>query len=296
MKILARMRWIFLLAVVGCQAPHSTMKEETSPQEVMDTAETDRPEYLDTAVEPVPGAESDEPDDTSGTPAKLPETGEEDGVWYYLDLDGDGFGDWETYAFGEMPPNGVTMGLDCDDGNSAVNPLALEICDGLDNDCDGLFGENEVLLSSGHWACETGLGCQSTGLTFEYNYDLAPSKEKWNCHGTNGVSCNAYNGDTPCVSKRPILCVQDGNLPAPPSVDFWTGNPAKISPGVEGCVLGSPADMTTVCQYNFGSSWRVATFHDDHQWRMTVQGPSGAAVGDRAWLTIYDQNAECWNP
>jgi len=38
--------------------------------------------------------------------------------------------------------NGVTAaGDDCNDGNATVRPGAVEVCDGLDNDCDGSFDE-----------------------------------------------------------------------------------------------------------------------------------------------------------
>lgn len=48
------------------------------------------------------------------------------------DDDGDGFG-----AFGSASCPG--SGVDCDDLDSRVFPSAPELCDGLDNDCDGLL-------------------------------------------------------------------------------------------------------------------------------------------------------------
>ena len=57
---------------------------------------------------------------------------------YYVDADGDGFGDEatgvETCA---QPANTITVGGDCDDSNDQIYPGATEICDELDNDCDG---------------------------------------------------------------------------------------------------------------------------------------------------------------
>jgi hypothetical protein len=58
---------------------------------------------------------------------------------YYLDLDGDGFGDYENTIEACTPPPGYVENFDdCDDGNAEVNPLATEICnDGVDDNCNG---------------------------------------------------------------------------------------------------------------------------------------------------------------
>jgi len=60
-------------------------------------------------------------------------------IMYYADADNDGFGDFATGApFCTNPGAGyVTNSLDCDDSNNAIYPGAIEICDGIDNDCVG---------------------------------------------------------------------------------------------------------------------------------------------------------------
>jgi hypothetical protein len=63
---------------------------------------------------------------------------------YYLDADGDGFGDINgTPIFTCNPgPNYVADATDCDDANVAINPGATEICgDNLDNDCNGTIDD-----------------------------------------------------------------------------------------------------------------------------------------------------------
>lgn len=60
-------------------------------------------------------------------------------VTYYKDTDLDGYGDPNVSLEGcTQPPGYVMDDTDCDDTNFTVNPAATEICDGLDNDCDGL--------------------------------------------------------------------------------------------------------------------------------------------------------------
>ncbi len=64
-------------------------------------------------------------------------------VLYFEDGDGDGFGDKQAFACLCAPAGAyvVTVGGDCDDGDAERNPQLPEVCDGVDNDCDGLVDE-----------------------------------------------------------------------------------------------------------------------------------------------------------
>ncbi len=59
------------------------------------------------------------------------------GTWY-LDADGDGYGSDATTAVSCAGPDGYspTAG-DCDDADPAINPEAAEVCNDIDDDCDG---------------------------------------------------------------------------------------------------------------------------------------------------------------
>ena len=58
-------------------------------------------------------------------------------VWY-LDSDGDGSGDaTRSVAACQQPDGFVSQATDCDDGDGAVHPGALEVCNGTDDDCNG---------------------------------------------------------------------------------------------------------------------------------------------------------------
>ncbi len=61
---------------------------------------------------------------------------------WYADVDGDGTGDpTTTYTSCSAPAGFIADSSDCDDSNSAVNPSATEVCDGIDNNCDGAIDE-----------------------------------------------------------------------------------------------------------------------------------------------------------
>ncbi len=69
---------------------------------------------------------------------EVDEGGAIDAVDYYPDVDGDGFGDEAAVASScEVLDGFLLEGGDCDDSAGEVHPEALEVCDGLDNDCDG---------------------------------------------------------------------------------------------------------------------------------------------------------------
>lgn len=61
-----------------------------------------------------------------------------DGRFYYADSDGDTYGDPDAALRScEQPDGHVTDLTDCDDTNAAVHPAADELCDEVDNNCDG---------------------------------------------------------------------------------------------------------------------------------------------------------------
>ena len=114
----------------------------------------------------------DDPHDVSG-----PST-------YYADSDSDGFGDPTSAMDACEPPSGyVQDDQDCDDTDPDVNPDADEVCNGLDDDCDGAAdGSDAIDPTSWHpdedgdgWpaeegavsACEQPSGYLEPGETFD---------------------------------------------------------------------------------------------------------------------------------
>ncbi len=64
-------------------------------------------------------------------------------AFYYVDGDGDGFGSASDVVSACEAPHGYAGNPDdCDDSDAAINPDAAEVCDGVDNDCDGDVDED----------------------------------------------------------------------------------------------------------------------------------------------------------
>ncbi len=62
---------------------------------------------------------------------------------YYLDADGDGYGDLNiTLEDCSVPSGYAANSTDCDDTDTSINPGATEVCDGVDNSCDGNVDES----------------------------------------------------------------------------------------------------------------------------------------------------------
>lgn len=175
------------------------------------------------------------------------------------DRDGDGFGTGEYRQNCEFPQ------LDTDDDCAACNPLTGEICDGVDNDrnglidepipCDGTTAACPQPLAISHlaeWACREGLctvvplertseACQN--VTFEcvnqaYDTSLA------DLHGCYGPDIpEGLDHDAECIIDELIPCIDVMDCPLEtetiPYNTQWRCQDAQcviVSPALPGCM------------------------------------------------------------
>ncbi|MCB9744522.1 MAG: hypothetical protein H6741_10870 [Alphaproteobacteria bacterium] len=225
-----------LLALLGCRTDKDQPVDSDLPSD-----ETD----LDQDGYAAPGDCDDEDPSVNPGAAELcdgldndcdgevDEPGAEGGQTFYVDADGDGYGDTPVVAC-SLPEGAAELGGDCDDedpaynpgaeesdcsdpndyncdgsvgyadsdgdgyaaceecddGDAAVNPRATEICDGVDNDCDGEVDAGAVDAST-FWQDADGDGYGDVELT------------ETACEASEGYVDNAEDCDDGAASTYP---------------------------------------------------------------------------------------------
>ncbi len=126
--------------VVGCDAPGASF--------VADNTDCD-----DTRADVSPGVAEQCDGVDNNCDGFIDEATAVDSSSWYVDADADGFGDTDSGISACSGPEGyIADGGDCDDTSVAVNPDAAELCDGVDNNCDGTIDEGEALDSLAWYA------------------------------------------------------------------------------------------------------------------------------------------------
>jgi hypothetical protein len=80
---------------------------------------------------------------------------------FYRDTDGDGYGDPDNSASASdstTPYGYVDNSDDCDDDDADINPDATEVCDQVDNDCNGEIDEGDVCVQNTYYKDTDGDG------------------------------------------------------------------------------------------------------------------------------------------
>lgn len=82
---------------------------------------------------------------------------------WYADVDGDGLGDGTTATSACPPPaDYVRISGDCDDTEALAYDGGTEVCDGIDNDCDGLIDDGFDADADGFGDC---IDCDDTNAS-----------------------------------------------------------------------------------------------------------------------------------
>ena len=89
-----------------------------------------------------------------------------DALSWHADTDGDGYGDAGSATAACSQPSGYTSDdTDCDDSDGSANPGAAEVCDEVDNDCDGEVDEDSATDAATWYADGDGDGYGASSST-----------------------------------------------------------------------------------------------------------------------------------
>ena len=222
---------------------------------------------------------------------------------WYADSDGDGHGDPDAPTSACTQPAGtVDSSDDCDDTNAAVSPAGIELCNGIDDDCNGEIDDNPTDTST-WYADSDGDGYGDPSVSVE----ACPPGDGWvansdDCNdldGTNWDDCGSSSGggctdtvhqwsdSSPSQPELHIVSVYeaDGGHGGPPgniTVDI-------DRPGNVVLVLSSYEPVDWTVREQAGTTIDEVILNGYHTQRL-VSGAASATVLDRS----YESSGTYW--
>jgi hypothetical protein len=152
----------------------------------------------------------------------------------YRDADGDGYGDPGVSipsCDGTIPAGYVADHSDCNDASASAHPGAVEVCDGIDNDCNGLVDESP----SGEDSDADGVHDLCDNCPFVYN----PSQSDFD-HDGEGDACDLNDGLILIYGTDDKSDIEWQQETGPTSWNVYTGDLATLrSTGVYTQIPGS---------------------------------------------------------
>ncbi len=126
-------------------------------------------------------------------------------ITFYADTDNDDHGNSnDTLDKCEMPDGYVEIAQDCDDNDATIHENALELCDGLDNDCDGSLDEGVTET----YYLDVDNDGYGAGVGYEHCSDPSGSGQTFT---TNSDDCNDSNSEIYPFAKEHKMDAVDSN-------------------------------------------------------------------------------------
>ena len=200
----------------GFGVPTDTVEACEAPEGWVTNAE-DCDDTVDTTF---PGADElcNEVDDDCDT--LIDNETDTDAAWH-ADVDLDGFGDPADVVIScREVPGRVADSTDCDDANQQVNPAAQEVCNGIDDDCDGAIDDAEATDPTTWYADRDrdGYGDETTALA-ACDAPTGYAAAAGDCDD-NDAAYNPGAPETDCLDPNDYNC--DGSVAyADADADGW---------------------------------------------------------------------------
>ncbi len=290
---------LFLLAV-GCGEESKDSSPDTGePETTPVDQDLDGDGYLvsEDCDDEDPAVHPDAEERCDGIDNDCDDTVDEDAVdaaTWYADADGDGYGDNEAITTAcEQPSGHVEDATDCDDADATVNPGAVDIPDGVDNDCSGEVDEE---------ACDDGVDNDGDGLLDCEDGDCIDAEicgEEGNCDdgvdndGDGWTDCRDDECWPECEPDGVKARVSGGTMVnrAKRHTHLWS-----YSPHIGGATF---LKESTARLYSVrGTVWRMhTTHHPSYPHSFTYYATSAScqwsvAVATARWSQLWDGDGE----
>ena len=207
---------------------------------------------------------------------------EEDAVdvtTWYMDSDADGYGGTTTVVTCYQPTGYESTGGDCDDSEPAANPGESEVCDGIDNDCDGTVDEADAIDASTWYADNDSDGYGDSGVARR-------ACDQPSGYVTDGTDCD--DGDDAINPGASELCNGDDD-DCNGLVDDNPSDGAYLADDADSDGMGAPGTTTLQCD---GADNELDCLDSDPTEPQVVDASSASATQDgtltNPWLTIQD--------
>ena len=151
---------------------------------------------------------------------------------HYADDDGDGFGDPSNSIMwcATSPAGYTTDSTDCDDSSSVVNPVAQELCDNIDNDCDQLIDDADPNVTGGSTYYTDGDG-DGYGSSLSITACNQPNGSAINADDCDDSDSNVSPGSTEVCGNGIDDDCDGATSEGCPSTSIGCGGPGALQPG-----------------------------------------------------------------
>jgi hypothetical protein len=205
---------------------------------------------------------------------------------WYLDGDGDGYGDpLATTSTCDLPGGYVDNAADCDDTDLQINPIAAERCDELDVDenCDGLTdNEDGTALDQVTWYADAdsdGFG-DAASTTSACDVPSGYTADATDCDDTRATvypgaveMCDLLANDCDTVGTW-TEDAEDGRISAMGSDGVWEDVTDVWSTGTDGAPLVASLSEDTTAWFCEGTYYLSLSNDAGHD--ISLAGPYGA--------------------
>jgi PKD-like domain/Secretion system C-terminal sorting domain/HYR domain/Putative metal-binding motif len=209
----------------------------------------------------------------------------DDTQFLYPDADGD------TYGNNTAPNSacGVSNNTDCDDLNNAVNPGATEVCNGIDDDCDGFVDEGVIPGSGTITGSPTSLCWPTAPGIGSYTISAIPNATTWTWTVPAGMFITGGQGTQTITIQWTAVAVHTGIIG---NVTCIASNPCGAGPAstlgvaittVKPVTPGSISGTTKLCPgdaatYSIANVARASFYVWTVPTGMTIVGSSSGNI------------------